>query len=121
MKHDLWCALLLDFVVSGLVSSPSNSTRTRQDFYSVFHKTPNRKKFSKKEWEDFTEESTRLALAEWASSPEFTDWMIKNADRVKVLPDESSDVTIGSGSDSTAEIDVQSSNRLGFYRWQRRK
>ncbi|GMP98314.1 hypothetical protein CsSME_00046258 [Camellia sinensis var. sinensis] len=37
-------------------------------------------KFSKKEWENFTEESTRHAVAELASSPKFTDWIIKHAD-----------------------------------------
>lgn len=63
----------------------------------------NRKKFTEKEWDDFTRESTRQAIAEWAASPEFTDWMIENADRVKLLPSESSDETMGSESDSTDE------------------
>lgn len=120
MHTSMVCELSV-FVVSGLVSPPSIGTRRQQDFYSTFHKTPNRKKFSKKQWENFTEESTRQALAEWASSPDFTDWIVKNADRVKVLPDESSDETIGSGSDSTDDIAVESSNGLGFFRWQRRK
>ncbi|THG18276.1 hypothetical protein TEA_004633 [Camellia sinensis var. sinensis] len=40
---------------------------------STFHRTPNRKKFSKKEWENFTQESTRHAVAELASFPKFTD------------------------------------------------
>lgn len=63
----------------------------------------NRKKFTEKEWDDFTRESTRQAIAEWAASPEFTDWMIENADRVQLLPSESSDETMGSESDSTDE------------------
>ncbi|CAL5431685.1 unnamed protein product [Camellia sinensis] len=82
-------------------------TRNQQDYYSTFHRTPNRKKFSKKEWENFTQESTRHALAELASSPTFTDWIIKHADRIQ-LPDYSSDNTIGSGSDSIDENLVES-------------
>ncbi|KAK1367154.1 hypothetical protein POM88_042715 [Heracleum sosnowskyi] len=84
----------IDSPVKGLVSPPSTKTKNQQEFYSTFHKTPDRKKFSKQEWEDCTEESTRQALADWASSPEFTDWLVKNADRVKVLPDESSDESL---------------------------
>lgn len=103
----------------GLVSSPPIVTRRQQDFYSTYHKTPKRKKFSKKQWEDFTEESTRQALAEWASSPEFTDWVVKNADRIKVVSDESSEGTV-SGSDSNKDIEVESSYGVGFFgcwRW----
>lgn len=112
----------IDSPVKGLVSPPSTKTKDQQEFYSTFHKTPDRKKFSKQEWEDFTEESTRQALADWASSPEFTDWIVKNADRVKVLPDESSDESLGSGSDSTDEAAVETSNNgFGFYKWQQRK
>ncbi|KAK1393756.1 hypothetical protein POM88_012812 [Heracleum sosnowskyi] len=109
----------IDSPVKGLVSLPSTKTKNQQEFYSTFHKTPDRKKFSKQEWEDCTEESTRQALADWASSPEFTDWLVKNADRVKVLPDESSDESLGSGSDSTDEAAVETSNNgFGFYKWQ---
>ncbi|KAI3721883.1 hypothetical protein L2E82_32902 [Cichorium intybus] len=88
------------------------------DVYSTFHKTPNRKKFSKKEWEDFTEESTRESIAELASSPEFTEWVIKNADRMKVVPEDTSD---GSGSDSTDEYVQESGTGQGFFNWQMRK
>ncbi|KAK6151423.1 hypothetical protein DH2020_014058 [Rehmannia glutinosa] len=99
-------------------SSLSGSTN-RQDYYSTFHRTPNRKKFSKEEWKDFTEESTRQALAEWASSPEFTDWIVKHADRIQLQPEVSSDESIGSGSDSTDENIAQSSSGRGLL-WQRR-
>ncbi|KAK6151431.1 hypothetical protein DH2020_014066 [Rehmannia glutinosa] len=99
-------------------SSLSGSTN-RQDYYSTFHRTPNRKKFSKEEWKDFTEESTRQALAEWASSPEFTDWIVKHADRIQLQPEISSDESIGSGSDSTDENIAQSSSGRGLL-WQRR-
>ncbi|KAI4301026.1 hypothetical protein L6164_034345 [Bauhinia variegata] len=86
-------------------SSPSTAgTEMQRDYYSTFHKTRNRKKFTKKEWDDFTRDSTRQALAEWASSPEFTDWIVEHADRIQVLPSESSDETTGSESDSTGDV-----------------
>ncbi|KAL3623903.1 hypothetical protein CASFOL_032719 [Castilleja foliolosa] len=88
----------------------SGSTGGR-DYYSTFHTTPNRKKFSKEEWEDFTEESTRHALVDWASSPEVGDWLIKNANRIQLRPEGSSDdESIGSGSDSTDENDATQSS-----------
>lgn len=77
----------------------------------------NRKKFTKKEWDDFTLESTRHALAEWAASPEFTDWVIEHADRIQLLPSDSSDETMGSESDSTDENVVGSADRCGFLKW----
>ncbi|KAL4576821.1 hypothetical protein LXL04_012921 [Taraxacum kok-saghyz] len=102
----------------GIVSPLSGSGR-RRDVYSTYHKTPNRKKFSKKEWEEFTEESTRESIAELAASPEFTDWVINNADRIKLVPEDNSD---GSGSDSTDEYNVQQSGTgQGFFNWQMRK
>lgn len=84
------------------------------DYYSVFHKTGNRKRFTKQEWEDFTQESTREAVAELATSPEFTDWIIENADRIKLLPSESSEV-MGSESDSTDENVAASNSGFRFF------
>nr|KYP63878.1 hypothetical protein KK1_018465 [Cajanus cajan] len=86
-----------------------------QDYYSTFHKTRNRKKFTKQEWDEFTRESTKQALAEWAASPEFTDWIVEHADRIKVLPSESSDETMGSESDST---DLGSGSGYRLFNWQ---
>ena len=99
--------------------SPSarRGTRNWQDHYSTFHETPNRKKYTKQEWEDFSQESTRQGLAELASSPEFTDWIIKNADRIQLRSDHSSDETVGSGSDSTDEQAVESSNGIRLFKW----
>jgi hypothetical protein len=77
----------------------------------------NRKKFTKKEWDDFTRESTQQAISEWASSPEFSNWMIENADRIQLLPSESSDETMASGSDSTDEIVAGSSRQFSFFNW----
>ncbi|WMV09306.1 hypothetical protein MTR67_002691 [Solanum verrucosum] len=87
------------------------------EYYSTFHKTPNRKRFSPKEWEDFTQESTKEAVAELASSPEFTDWIIKHADRIQLLQEESSDESVGSGSDSTDVNDAESCSGLGLFKW----
>ncbi|KAJ1409116.1 NEMP family [Sesbania bispinosa] len=110
-----------DSPVRGVVSPPSgispqsSGTQTERDYYSTFHKTRNRKKFTKKEWDEFTRESTKQALAEWAASPEFTDWIIEHADRIKLLPSESSDQTMGSESDST---EVGSGNGFRLFNWQ---
>ncbi|CAI9273097.1 unnamed protein product [Lactuca saligna] len=105
----------------------STGSGRQGDVYSTFHKTPNRKKFSKKEWEEFTEESTRESIAELASTPEFTDWVINNADRIKLLPEDNSDGS-GSGSDSTDEYNNNDHNNVqqsgtgqGFFNWQMRK
>ncbi|XP_011079262.1 uncharacterized protein LOC105162827 [Sesamum indicum] len=106
--------------VKGVVTPSSRkSTSISGDYYSTFHKTPNRKKFSEEEWRDFTEESTRQALAEWASSPEFTDWVINHADRIQIQPEASSEESIGSGSDSTDEHLAQSSSLRGLFRSRR--
>ncbi|KAE9599664.1 putative NEMP family, major facilitator superfamily domain-containing protein [Lupinus albus] len=99
------------------VTRPSSGTQNGQDYYSTYHKTRNRKKFTKKEWDDFTRESTKQALAEWAASPEFSEWIIDNAERIELLPVESSDETMGSESDST---DVGSENGIwpfNLLRW----
>ncbi|XP_054803074.1 uncharacterized protein LOC129306481 isoform X2 [Prosopis cineraria] len=94
--------------VKGIISpssrngtSPRSSGARAGDYYSTFHRTGNRKKFTKKEWDDFTRESTRQALSEWASSPEFTEWIVEHADRIQLLPSASSDETEGSESDSS--------------------
>ncbi|KAL7617022.1 hypothetical protein Lser_V15G02167 [Lactuca serriola] len=72
-KISPWNAPMNSFAspVKGMVNNTSGgrgSTESQHDFYSTFHKTPNRKKFSKKEWEEFTEESTRESVADLASS-----------------------------------------------------
>ncbi|KAL9675867.1 hypothetical protein QQ045_004075 [Rhodiola kirilowii] len=93
-------------------TSPSYSrqrTSVERDHYSIFHKTPGRKKFSKREWEEFTEESTRLAMAEMASSPEFTEWIIENANRITLRSDDSS---CESEADSSNETVVASGNNM---------
>ncbi|XP_042510947.1 uncharacterized protein LOC122086271 [Macadamia integrifolia] len=97
---------LSDSTAKGLVLSPcvkEPSCQQEQDYYSTFHKVPNRKKFSKNEYEDFTSKSTRDAIVELASSDDFTDWIIKNASRIQLLPDDSSDDSMESDSGSSEE------------------
>nr|GEZ76523.1 transmembrane protein 194 [Tanacetum cinerariifolium] len=72
-------------------SGDKGSTGSQDDFYSTFHRTPNSRRFSKKEWEEFTEESTHDSVNELTSTPEFTEWVIKNANRIKLLTDNDSD------------------------------
>ena len=101
---------LFPFNVAGVVASPLGKGATdNQDHYSTFHKTRNRKKFTKQEWEDFSQESTRNAMAELTASPEFTDWMIEHADRIKLLPSDSSDESVRSESSSIDDDDDEGS------------
>ncbi|EXB94032.1 hypothetical protein L484_009376 [Morus notabilis] len=53
---------------------------------SSFHATPERRKFSKQDWEKFTRDSTEKALDELVSSPGFGKWLYRNADRISVSP-----------------------------------
>ncbi|XP_022747633.1 uncharacterized protein LOC111297242 [Durio zibethinus] len=105
--------------VKGVVLSPlDEGALYHQDYYSTFHKTRNRKKFTKQEWQDFSRESTRHAMAELAASPEFTSWMIENAYRIKLLPCDSSDESIGSKTSSTDNGDDEegSSSRFRLFK-----
>ncbi|XP_021721250.1 uncharacterized protein LOC110688804 [Chenopodium quinoa] len=103
--------------VRGL-TSPSTKRRVnaQKHYYSSFHRVP-KQKMSKEEWEQFTRESTRQAMAELTSSPEFSEWMIENADRIHIRADDSSDEEIGSGSDSTDETVVDNGPRMGLFKW----
>ncbi|PIA54060.1 hypothetical protein AQUCO_00900557v1 [Aquilegia coerulea] len=89
----------------------------QRDYYSTFHKTPKRKRFSKKEWDDFTMESTKEALADLASSPEFTDWVVENADRIQIQPQDSSDDSMDSGAVSSEETVMESESKGGLFSW----
>nr|XP_043616857.1 uncharacterized protein LOC122588745 [Erigeron canadensis]XP_043616858.1 uncharacterized protein LOC122588745 [Erigeron canadensis]XP_043616859.1 uncharacterized protein LOC122588745 [Erigeron canadensis] len=55
-----------------------------QQFYSTFHPTLPRKNFSRTEWEEFTERSTRDSVSQLLSSREFSDWVMMNASRIQV-------------------------------------
>ncbi|KAI4315082.1 hypothetical protein L6164_027928 [Bauhinia variegata] len=58
-----------------------------EDAYpSTFHTTPERRKFSKADWNTFTRESTEKAMEELVASPDFSKWLVNNADRISVTP-----------------------------------
>ncbi|KAB2058627.1 hypothetical protein ES319_A11G246100v1 [Gossypium barbadense] len=94
---------------------PARGGISDQNYYSSFHKTRNRKKFTKQEWKDFTRESTRHAIADLAATPEFTDWMIEHADRIKLLPCDSSEESVGSKSNSSDYDEEGSSSRFRLF------
>ncbi|KAM0894280.1 hypothetical protein ACQ4PT_024560 [Festuca glaucescens] len=87
-----------------------------EDYYSTFHNIEPRK-YSKREWEDFTKESTRNELMKHTATPEFAQWAADNAHRLRVERDDASeDKTIESSSSSskeTEEVDKAS----GLLRW----
>ncbi|CAH8364316.1 unnamed protein product [Eruca vesicaria subsp. sativa] len=103
--------------VPSSTGSPSNGLRNvmsgssfnrrvpieRKDYYSTYHRTPNRKRLTKEEYEEVTQETTREAMAGLTASPGFSDWLIEHADRIKLLPGESYDEEFDSESDSTGE------------------
>ncbi|GKV30501.1 hypothetical protein SLEP1_g39306 [Rubroshorea leprosula] len=105
--------------VKGVLSFSTISGTRNQEYYSTFHKTCNRKKFTKQEWEDFTRESTRKAMAELAATTESTDWVIEPADRIKLVSNDSSDESIGSKSSSIDEEAKESSSQFRFFSWKR--
>ncbi|WOL15290.1 hypothetical protein Cni_G24071 [Canna indica] len=88
-------------------SFSKRATLRDQSYYSTYHKLPMRK-FSKKEWENFSHESTSTALKEWASTPEVARWIADNAHRMRLdqgnnIYDDETTVEIGSGG--------------GFFKW----
>ncbi|MED6169782.1 hypothetical protein PIB30_024597 [Stylosanthes scabra] len=98
------------------ISPGSSGSRAGQDYYSTFHKTRNRKKFTKNEWDEFTQDSTRQAISELVASLEFTDWIVDHADRIKLLPTGTSDEEMGSESDSS-EVGSGSGTRWRIFNW----
>lgn len=91
----------------------------QENYYSTFHKTP-RRKYTKTQWDDFTRESTREALADWAATPEVVQWIADNATRLQRRdPDELSDDCMESTSNSSDETMAESSSGgiAGFFRW----
>ncbi|CDP02613.1 unnamed protein product [Coffea canephora] len=74
---------------STLQGSTSMSPRQLTDseaFYSTFHTTPYRRKISKDEWDKFTRDSTKKALENLVSSPDFNIWAAAHADRLTLAP-----------------------------------
>lgn len=75
-----------DSPIRGLMEAPPRTASGQESFYSTFHKTPEKKKFTKEEWESFTREQTSEGLRELISSPDFNRWALVNADRIMVTP-----------------------------------
>ncbi|XP_042444507.1 uncharacterized protein LOC122029543 [Zingiber officinale] len=72
-----------NFPVSGSINR--RSPMHDDDYYSTIHRTPVRR-FSKKEWDNFTTEQTNKGLTELVSSPEFQRWAMDNVERLHVTP-----------------------------------
>lgn len=110
---------LLAAAVQSYSSPRQRSAVQRGDYYSSFHGTPVQR-FSRKEWKDFTRESTAEALAEWASSPEVTTWLVDNAHRVRLDPDPdrtSDDSLSDNSSGSSDETMVENGSQRGLLNW----
>ncbi|KAM7273293.1 hypothetical protein ACFE04_027957 [Oxalis oulophora] len=100
--------------VRGVILPSPGDAISEQDYYSTFHKTGSRKKFTKKEWEEFSRESTRQAIADLTTTPEFTDFLIKHADRIKLVQSDGEVESSQSESDST---DEGSGNGFWLFNW----
>jgi len=107
---------------AGLVSSPLRKQVVPkqdkdEDYYSTFHKIQPRK-YSEQEWEDFTQESTRKALAECTATPEFAQWVADNAHRLRVERDDdhSEEEIIESSSSSSEETGEEADGAPGLLR-----
>ncbi|GAB4846881.1 hypothetical protein Ancab_025889 [Ancistrocladus abbreviatus] len=70
----------------GLAKTPRPQLSDSETFYSTFHDTPERRKFSKDEWDKFTRDCTKKALEDLVSSPDFNKWAVANAERITLTP-----------------------------------
>jgi hypothetical protein len=88
-----------------------------KDYYSTYHNIPKRK-FTKREWDRFTQEQTNAALAEWASSPDVARWIADNAHRVHVDRDSATDKDDSPTSSSGSSEELEQINKgLGLLQW----
>ncbi|XVF15412.1 hypothetical protein REPUB_Repub09cG0150900 [Reevesia pubescens] len=76
--------------VQGITKTSPSQLSDMDSFPSIFHNTPERRKFSKGEWDKFTRDSTKKAVEELVSSPDFSKWAAANAERITVTPSSSS-------------------------------
>ncbi|KAJ7944536.1 nuclear envelope integral membrane protein 1 isoform X1, partial [Quillaja saponaria] len=83
---------LKNFILTSCKSPGQGFTKTspqqlsKKLFPSTFHTTPERRQFSKVEWDKFTKDSTEKALEELVGSPDFSKWILTNAERITVSP-----------------------------------
>ncbi|GLT46816.1 hypothetical protein SLA2020_205460 [Shorea laevis] len=75
--------------VQGITTTSTSRLSDMDSYPSTFHMTPDRRKFTKEEFEKFTRESTEKAVDELVSSPDFSKWVAANADRITVTPGKS--------------------------------
>ncbi|XWS45129.1 hypothetical protein CRYUN_Cryun15aG0110500 [Craigia yunnanensis] len=76
--------------VQGITKTSPSQLSYTDSYPSSFHNTPDRKKFSKDEWVKFTRDTTKRAVEELVSSPDFSKWAAANAERITVTPSNSS-------------------------------
>ncbi|GAB2282719.1 hypothetical protein Dimus_017258 [Dionaea muscipula] len=69
-----------------LAKSPGHHLSDSETYYSSFHGTPKRRKYSKEEWDKLTRDHTKKALEELVSSPDFSKWAVANAERITLTP-----------------------------------
>lgn len=72
------------------------------------------RKYSKFDWNEFTQESTRDALSDWASTPEVREWITDNAKRIRLDPKDAD--STNSSSSSSSEETVEESP-INLFRW----
>ncbi|XP_062215274.1 uncharacterized protein LOC133915901 [Phragmites australis] len=72
--------------LTGSATTLSQGFARGTTYYSTFHTTPERRKFSKEEYEALTKEETKKAMKQLLSSPDFNRWALANADRISVTP-----------------------------------
>ncbi|KAF3323039.1 hypothetical protein FCM35_KLT13028 [Carex littledalei] len=88
-----------------------------RDYYSTYHNVPKRK-FTKREWDRFTQEQTNSALAEWATSLDVVRWISDNAHRVHVDRDSATDKDDSPTSSSGSSEELEQINKgLGLLQW----
>lgn len=73
-------------ISSGSPLKPRSLLSEKDTFYSTFHNTPERKKLSKDEWDKVTKNTTKKAMEELVSSPDFSRWAVAHADRITLAP-----------------------------------
>lgn len=77
---------LNDTISPGSPLKPRSLLSEKDTFYSTFHNTPERKKPSKDEWDKLTKDTTKKAMEELVSSPDFSRWAVAHADRITLAP-----------------------------------
>ncbi|XP_004233464.1 uncharacterized protein [Solanum lycopersicum] len=70
----------------GFPLKPRSLLSEKDTYYSTFHKTPEQKKLSKDEYDKITKDTTKKAMEELVSSPDFSKWAVAHADRITLAP-----------------------------------